>query len=86
MTKYSEPMMLARAATEDFRNARHRYYTALREALPVGTPIRFTARNGRLYAGNITRPIGENGYAWIINSKTGREYEISIHYIRGLYI
>ena len=81
---YSTPILHARVAARDFAAARNRYYSALREALPVGTPIRFTAHNGLKYDGVIAGPCRETGFVRIKNDKTGRDYEIGITYIEGL--
>lgn len=75
---------LAQEAQKDFAEARRRYYTALREALPVNTPIRFMAHNGRKYNGVIAGPCQGTGYVRIQNTHTQNVYEIAICYIDGL--
>jgi hypothetical protein len=80
----SEPILLAQQAKADFREARRRYYAALVECLPVGTPIWFTAHNGRKYDGVIAGPPSETGYVKIRNNVTHRAYEIAIYLIEGL--
>jgi hypothetical protein len=83
--RYSEPILHARQAIADRRLAERRYRSALREALPPDTPIRFTAHNGRKYDGVV---VGwpELGTAVVVrNRKTGRAYEIDPHWIEGLH-
>lgn len=80
----SEAIALARAMGREFEEARRRYFVGLREALPVGTPIRFIAHNGRKYNGFIHGPPLESGFVYIENEKTGRIYEIRTTFIEGL--
>ena len=80
----AEAINHARDAARDYEAARRRYYSALREVLTVGLPVRFTAHNGQNYDGFIYRPPRETGFVWIENAKTGRRYEIRISNIEGL--
>ena len=80
----SEAILLAQQTQRDFAEARRRYHAALVECLPIGTPIQFTAHNGRKYDGVIAGPPKESGYVKVRNNRTHRAYEIAIYFIEGL--
>ena len=72
-----------RQALADYRQAQRRYRAALCEALPPGTPIRFTAHNGRTYDGGIVA--WPEGISVVVrNLKTDRTYQIFLNCIGGL--
>jgi hypothetical protein len=83
--RYPEPILHARQALSDLREAERRFRSALREALPANTPVRFTAHNGRRYDGVI---VGwpELGTGVVVrNRKTLCAYEIDWRSIEGLH-
>ena len=80
----TEPILLAQQAKRDLGDARRRYTIALREALPVGTPVRYAAHNGREYDGVVVEPYNGAGFIKVQSLHTQRSYWIGLHFIEGL--
>ena len=57
---------------------------AIREALPEGTSIRYTAHNGRIYDGVVVYPYNGTGFIKVQSLHTRRSYWIGLNDLEGL--